>query len=166
MCGIAGLFGLHGHSLPVQSRAAVDDALAALAHRGPDDCGVYDARGVVLGHRRLAILDPQGGLQPFASRVDAAVIAYNGELYGFDAVRARLGATAPFATRSDTEVILRQLIAHGDRGLDDLNGMYAFAFVDSSHSEMLLAVDPVGIKPLYIAGARRDGSRSRPSSSR
>ena len=151
MCGIAGLFALRGESLPAGARAAVDAALAALAHRGPDDCRIHEARGEILGHRRLAILDPQGGLQPFASRVDASVIAYNGELYGFDAVRARLAERAPFATRSDTEVVLRQLIERGDAGLDDLNGMYAFAFVDSAHSELLLAVDPVGIKPLYMA---------------
>jgi asparagine synthase (glutamine-hydrolysing) len=151
MCGIAGLFALRPEGLPANARQSVDAALAALAHRGPDDCRVYEGRGAILGHRRLAILDPQGGLQPFASRLDASVIAYNGELYGFDAVRARLSEQAPFSTRSDTEVVLRQLIAHGDAGLDELNGMYAFAFVDAAHSELTLAIDPVGIKPLYLA---------------
>jgi len=154
MCGIAGIFAVTTTSLPGSARAAVDAGLAALAHRGPDDCRVYEAHGAVLGHRRLAILDAEGGLQPFASRIDSSVIAYNGELYGFDAVRARLATAAPLASRSDTEVMLRQLIAHGDHGLDEINGMYAFAYVDSSHSELLLAVDPVGIKPLYMA--RRD----------
>jgi asparagine synthase (glutamine-hydrolysing) len=151
MCGIAGFFSLHGEAKPANARAAVEVALEALAHRGPDDCRIYDSRGVILGHRRLAILDPQGGVQPFASGVDSSVIAYNGELYGFDAVRTDLARHAAFATRSDTEVLLRQLIARGDAGLDELNGMYAFAFVDSAHSEVLLAVDPVGIKPLYLA---------------
>jgi len=106
---------------------------------------------VILGHVRLAILDPQGGLQPFESRSNSAVIAYNGELYGFDAVRERLSRDSPLATRSDTEVMFRQLMARSDSGLDELNGMYAFAYLDSSHQELMLATDPVGIKPLYLA---------------
>lgn len=151
MCGIAGLFALRSDSLPATARAAVDAGLGALAHRGPDDCRVYERPGVILGHVRLAILDPQGGLQPFESRSDAAAIAYNGELYGFDELRDRLSRDAPLATRSDTEVVLRQLMARGDAGLDELNGMYAFAYLDASHQELMLATDPVGIKPLYLA---------------
>ena len=151
MCGIAGLFALRSESLPPGARAAVEAGLDALAHRGPDDCRFLEKPGVILGHVRLAILDPQGGLQPFESRSDAAAIAYNGELYGFDALRDRLSRDSPLATRSDTEVVLRQLMARGDAGLDELNGMYAFAYLEASHRELLLATDPVGIKPLYLA---------------
>lgn len=151
MCGIAGLFALRSGSLPTSARDAVEAGLDALAHRGPDDCRLFERPGVILGHARLAILDLEGGLQPFESRSDSAAIVYNGELYGFDALRDRLSRDSPLATRSDTEVVLRQLMARGDAGLDELNGMYAFAYLDASHQELMLATDPVGIKPLYLA---------------
>jgi asparagine synthase (glutamine-hydrolysing) len=151
MCGIAGLFAIRSAELPAGAREAVAAALGALAHRGPDDCRLHESNGTVLGHRRLAILDLRGGLQPFESPVDASVIAYNGELYGFEALRARLAARAPFVSRSDTEVLLRQLIDAGTRGLDEINGMYAFAFINHARNTLTLAIDPVGIKPLYLA---------------
>ncbi len=155
MCGIAGVFATNGASLPARAAEAVEAGLAALGHRGPDDSGLVERPGVVLGHRRLAVLDLEGGQQPFADPAGRHVLVYNGELYAFDDVRAKLDAVEPMRTRSDTEVLLRCLASHGVDGLDMLNGMYAFALYDAGNEQLTLAVDPVGIKPLYVA--ERDG---------
>src|SRR5437870_2356684 len=126
MCGIAGY---------VQRRAG-DESIAArmtdrLRHRGPDGSGIWTSQKddwfVALGHRRLSIIDLEGGKQPLANEDQTVWITFNGEIYNFQDLRPRLEQRGHrFATRSDTEVIVHHHEDHGAAGLDQLNGMFAF----------------------------------------
>jgi asparagine synthase (glutamine-hydrolysing) len=155
MCGIAGLIErgvLRGSALEARARAMAD----ALAHRGPDDSGVWsDAEaGVALSHRRLAIIDlTSAGAQPMISAGGRWVISYNGEIYN-----AREIACQPelsqvnFRGTSDTEVILESIARRGlERTLDDLNGMFAMALWDRETRTLHLVRDRIGIKPLFYS---------------
>ena len=151
MCGIAGVFS----NAADRSDGEVDlsSVLLRLARRGPDGQGISRGLGWVFGHRRLAIIDIQGGAQPYEDRT-GCVITYNGELYNHDELREELRtAGQSFATRSDTEVVLKAWIAWGPSCLERFNGMFAIAIYDSSRDSVFLARDPLGIKPLfYYAG--------------
>ena len=164
MCGIAGIVGrIEEH------RGTVRRMNDAMAHRGPDAEGVWespaDARGlgVLLGHRRLSILDlSPAGAQPMVDPATGDAVAFNGEIYNYVELRDRLKASGQ-AVRStgDTEVLLRALAVHGAGAVAGLRGMFAFAFWDAARRELLLARDPLGIKPLYVArNADPDGSWS------
>ena len=152
MCGIAGFFG--------PARAAeltVTSALSqALAHRGPDGEGVAvievaAERRLVLVHRRLSIIDlSESGRQPMRDQASGTVVSYNGEIYNYRALRAELvGAGEQFLSQSDTEVLLRMYARDGLGALDLIQGMFAFALWDAPQRRLILAVDPLGIKPLY-----------------
>lgn len=151
MCGIAGVFS----NAADRSDGEVDlsSVLLRLARRGPDGQGISRGLGWVFGHRRLAIIDIQGGAQPYEDRT-GCVITYNGELYNHDELREELRAAGQsFATRSDTEVVLKAWIAWGPSCLERFNGMFAIAIYDSFRESVFLARDPLGIKPLfYYAG--------------
>ena len=124
----------------------------ALAHRGPDGSGVWTAPGVGLGHRRLAIIDLAGGVQPMATPDQGVVVSYNGEIYNFQEVRAELEqAGVRFQTSSDTEVLLHGWRQWGPAMLDRLNGMFAFALYDANRQSLFLARDRFGVKPLLYA---------------
>ncbi|MBA2579953.1 MAG: asparagine synthase B [Thermoleophilaceae bacterium] len=142
MCGIAGAF---GHP----DEEVVREMMAVLGHRGPDDEGTHQARSTdgVLGHTRLAIMDPQGGHQPIVDRNGARAIIANGEIYNFPKLRPQLSERHSFDTDSDTEAILHLYGEHGTDAVDHLDGMYAFAILDEQG--LMLARDPVGVKPLY-----------------
>lgn len=152
MCGIAGIFNTQASS--ADSRAAVERMQAALAHRGPDDEGLWQSEcgEVMLAHRRLSILDlSSAGHQPMTMSDGRLSIVFNGEIYNFRELRAgleRSGAT--FKTQSDTEVILRLYEQEGKACVKRLRGMFAFAIWDAQQRVMLLARDPLGIKPLYV----------------
>ncbi len=121
-----------------------------ISHRGPDDEGVFCDGNVLLGHKRLAILDIESGHQPMTSTDKKHVMVYNGELYNYLELRIHLEAKGHvFKTRSDTEVLLSWMIKYGIEGLNALNGMFAFAIWDSQKGRLLLARDRLGIKPLY-----------------
>ncbi len=125
-------------------------ANAALVHRGPDEGGVVDLSFAALGMRRLSIVDLAAGRQPMQDEDGRHVLVYNGEVYDFDALRARLVERgARFHTRSDTEVVLHTLIQHGEGGLAQLNGMFGLALADRRERTLLVARDPLGIKPVY-----------------
>lgn len=148
MCGIAGLYypGVPKPVEPARVRAMTD----ALVHRGPDGAGVWTAPGVGLGHRRLSIIDLEGGAQPMATGEGDVVVSFNGEIYNFQEVRAALEAKgARFASHSDTEVLLHGWRAWGVGLLDRLNGMFAFALYDVRAQSLLLARDRLGAKPLH-----------------
>ncbi len=153
MCGIAGLI----HRDPQLARHALALAAAALAHRGPDDQGeevVPFGRGWLgLGQRRLSILDLSPlGHQPMTHVPTGAKIIYNGEIYNFQRLRTDLEQDGErFRGGSDTEVLLAGLTRYGRSYLPRLEGMYAFAFFDPRTATVLLARDPAGIKPLYLA---------------
>jgi asparagine synthase (glutamine-hydrolysing) len=147
MCGIAGWVEFDRDL--TKQRATIDAMAETMSCRGPDDGQLWLARHVALGHRRLAVIDVEGGRQPMA--VDGlAVVSYSGEIYNFRELRAELGAKGhSFRTRSDTEVLLRAYLEWGEDFVDRLNGMYAFALWDVRREELLLVRDRTGIKPLY-----------------
>jgi asparagine synthase (glutamine-hydrolysing) len=128
---------------------------ASLAHRGPDDDGVWLSRHAALGHRRLAIIDLEGGRQPMVHRngaEDVVCLVYTGEAYNFESLRAELRSLGHvFSTRSDTEVVLRGYLQWGEDVATRLVGMYAFAIWEELRQELLLVRDRLGIKPLYYA---------------
>lgn len=156
MCGIAGFLGPGETRVAEAMRRHVVAMTNALAHRGPDDEGVWvdPAAGVGLGNRRLAIIDlsPQGH-QPMHSVSGRYVIAYNGEIYNSPAIARTLeahGLAPHWRGHSDTEVMLAAIEAWGlDRALQSFNGMFAFALWDTRERTLCLVRDRLGVKPLY-----------------
>jgi asparagine synthase (glutamine-hydrolysing) len=151
MCGICGI------AIPKQlNRHVSESRLVAmrdtLAHRGPDDAGLYLGDGVGLGHRRLSIVDLGGGRQPMANENDRVWIVFNGEIYNHRDLRPELEERGhQYRTVSDTETIIHLYEERGARAVESLSGMFAFAVWDSARRELLLARDRLGIKPLYYA---------------
>ncbi|HEV2131087.1 MAG TPA: asparagine synthase (glutamine-hydrolyzing) [Longimicrobiaceae bacterium] len=150
MCGIVGAL----------SAAPIDVAVVArmrdqLAHRGPDHAGLWRAEDghACLGHRRLAIIDPHPEAnQPLLSHDGRYILTFNGEIYNYRALRAELEAQgARFRTRSDTEVLLEAYRAWGERCLERLSGMLAFAIWDTQERRLFCARDRAGEKPFYYA---------------
>ena len=148
MCGIAGFYGAEA-----TNRAA--RMTRTLAHRGPDDEGVWasSTHPLALGNRRLKIIDlSSGGHQPMVSEDRRYALTFNGEIYNYIELRATLErAGHRFRTTSDTEVLLCALMEWGAGALERLNGMYAFALWDDRTGKALVARDRLGIKPLYYA---------------
>ena len=154
MCGIVGFVAARG-SEPLPSHG-LDDAIAALHHRGPDEHGAFRAEGVALGNTRLSIIDLPGGSQPMTNEDGTVVVVYNGEIWNHTSVRLELERLGHrFRTRSDTEVL-----AHGyeEWGRDlptHLDGMFAFAVWDTRREQLFLARDRLGKKPLYVLETAR-----------
>ena len=147
MCGLAGWFtpGANDDDAAPRLRAMLD----AIAHRGPDDDGVWLNRHAALGHKRLSIIDVDGGHQPMRS--GDLTIVYNGEIYNFRELRRELeGMGWRFRTHSDTEVIPALYHTLGWPGFGRLRGMYAFALWDQHRRRGWMVRDPLGIKPLFI----------------
>lgn len=153
MCGIAGYIEpLNGG---VQD-TTIHSMLDSLSHRGPDGSGVWgyewDRWFVRLGHRRLSIIDLEGGKQPLGNHDGSLQITFNGEIFNFLEIKPLLEAKGySFRTTSDTEVLVQQYAELGVDGLESLNGMFAFALWDKKQETLLLARDRVGIKPLYYS---------------
>lgn len=147
MCGIAGIIGPSaGNPQNIQSM------LNALMHRGPDDEGVYRGDGVVLGQRRLSIIDLSGGHQPIPNEDGSAWIICNGEIYNYKELRDRLiNQGHKFSTHSDSEIVLHLYEEMGERCVEQLRGMFAFAIWDAKKSRLFAARDRLGQKPFYFA---------------
>ena len=146
MCGINGIVSLTAEA--DNYSVHIDRMNAALAHRGPDDAGVYSDGRATLGHRRLSVIDlSDAGHQPMTSADGRFVIVFNGEIYNFRDLRARLDY--PFRSRSDTEVLLAAWQTWGPQCLDRLIGMFAFAVWDREAGKLHLVRDRLGKKPLY-----------------
>ena len=148
MCGIAGIVDLRGRDdiTPRRLKAMTD----AIARRGPDGEGAWFAPGVALGHRRLAIIDPEGGQQPYVSADGRIALVFNGMIYNFRTLRAELEeAGAVFATDCDTEVILHGWRAWGEGVVERLDGFFAVAIWDADSENLFLMRDRWGKKPLY-----------------
>jgi asparagine synthase (glutamine-hydrolysing) len=148
MCGILGFFGKF-------ELAAFQAGLSAIANRGPDDSGVFvdSAGAMALGHVRLAIQDLSPlGHQPMLGADGVVVLVFNGEIYNFRDLRADLERRGhSFRGHSDTEVLLNLYLADGQSFLSKLNGIFAIALWDTRTQVLLLARDPMGVKPLYVA---------------
>lgn len=147
MCGILGYIGPRSFSAE-----AFGAALDVMKDRGPDDRGIYEEPEVLLGHRRLAILDlSKAGHQPMLSRDGRYVIVYNGEVYNYLELRRPLEEEGvPFRSNSDTEVILELYARKGPDCVREFRGMFAIAIWDTREKSLFLARDRMGIKPLYI----------------
>ncbi len=153
MCGIAGAV-VGGRSL--MTRATLERMLQAIEHRGPDGHGANefaaaDGRRVLLGHRRLAIIDPVGGHQPMCDDTAQLALTFNGEIYNFRQLREELAACGYRFTRdSDTEVLLRAYQHWGEAVCEHLRGMFAFAIWDGINQRLFLGRDRFGEKPLFL----------------
>ncbi len=149
MCGLAGIFGSANHD---QALAAVEKMKETIRHRGPDDEGIYiDGQApLVLGHRRLAIIDPEHGTQPMTTSDEQVIIVFNGCIYNYLELRRELIARGHhIRTYSDTEVILHAYTEWGDDCVNKFNGMFAFALWDRRNQRLFCARDRLGIKPFY-----------------
>ncbi|MFO7821657.1 MAG: asparagine synthase B [Lentisphaeria bacterium] len=141
MCGIAGVWNSNNPSL-------TREMMKRLIHRGPDAEGLFQNGGGVLGHRRLSIMDPEGGDQPICDERGTKAIAGNGEIYNFPYLKPELEKHHTFRTRSDTESVLHLYENHGSQCVKHLDGMFAFVLADGD--KMFAARDAIGIKPLYF----------------
>lgn len=150
MCGLVGILDLRG-ARPI-ARARVRRMAEAVRHRGPDGEGIHVEPGLGLGHRRLAVIDLAGGVQPMAGADGRLRLVYNGEIYNYRELRSDLVARGHrFATRSDTEVLLAAYAEWGAGCVEQLRGMFAFAVWDARERRLFLARDRLGEKPLYYA---------------
>ncbi len=151
MCGICGI--MNDDPDRTVNVARLERMNAALAHRGPDDAGVWHEPGAGLAHRRLSILDTtSAGHQPMISADRNLVMVFNGEIYNFQALRKELeGRGASFHTQCDTEVLLEAHRVWGDDAVHRLNGMFAYACYDRRRRRLVLVRDRLGIKPLFYA---------------
>lgn len=150
MCSISGEVSF---KYDLKNRIEIYEAMNdSLAHRGPDDEGIYLKKDVCLCHRRLAVIDPLKGKQPMKAFYENRnfVICYNGEIYNTDEVRNELKENGMiFTTSSDTEVVLKSYIFFGKDCVKKLNGIFAFAIWDEGKKELFLARDRIGVKPLF-----------------
>ncbi|MEG2369433.1 MAG: asparagine synthase (glutamine-hydrolyzing), partial [Raoultibacter sp.] len=169
MCGICGFTGATATDVSI-----LKSMCDIMAHRGPDGEGQYIADGVAFGHRRLSLIDLEGGNQPMVRATDEQnstvtspaaegdtystgdfVIVFNGEIYNYQDLRVQLEAEGyTFQTNSDTEVLLVSYIAWGEALLDRIRGMFAFAILDRKKEELFCARDFFGIKPFYYTQAQ------------
>ena len=154
MCGINGIFAYHAAAAPPENSELLRTR-ESMRRRGPDGSGAWwsACRRCALGHRRLAILDlSNNAAQPMLSADGRLVVTYNGEIYNFPELRSELEQKGiHFRTSCDTEVLLHLYASHGPAMVQRLRGMFAFAIWDGIRSELFLARDLYGIKPLYTA---------------
>jgi asparagine synthase (glutamine-hydrolysing) len=150
MCGIAGFV---DGTVSIEVReAAVRRMCAAMVHRGPDDLGIESRGCATIGMRRLAIFDPSNGHQPMKTRDGRYSLVFNGAIYNFRELQSELESLGwTFSTHCDTEILLAALVNWGKPAIGRLRGMFAFALWDAEEESLLLARDPMGIKPLYFA---------------
>src|SRR5579875_26384 len=150
MCGISGIATLERDRSGLEAMASAMSA--AVAHRGPDGNGIWSDDGIALAHRRLSIIDlSPAGAQPMTSADGRYVMVCNGEIYNYKDIRRRFEADGyPFRSNTDVEVILPLFERYGERCVEHLAGMFAFAVWDQREHTLFLARDRVGEKPLYF----------------
>jgi asparagine synthase (glutamine-hydrolysing) len=152
MCGITGWVDWE-KDLRNQS-ALIESMTNTLQHRGPDAKGIWLSSRAALGHRRLIVIDPEGGLQPmvYTSGEHTYALNYNGEIYNFRELRKELENRGhKFCSQSDTEVVLRSYLEWGENCVCHLNGIFAFGLWDEYRQQLFLARDHLGVKPLFYA---------------
>ena len=155
MCGIVCAFDLKQTAEDL--RPQVLEMAKRIRHRGPDWSGIFSNESAILGHERLAIVDPTSGNQPLFSEDGRYVLAANGEIYNHKELRNQLGGKYSFATQSDCEVILALYQEKGAAFMDELNGIFGFAIYDTLEDTYFIARDHMGIIPLYM-GWDADGT--------
>lgn len=147
MCGICGIIGSASDNVPAMRRM-----LDVLRHRGPDDEGIRQSPGAILGQRRLSIIDVAGGHQPIPNEDGTVWVVCNGEIYNYRNLRRELSESGhTFSTQSDSEVIVHLYEEHGVDCLKHLRGMFAFAVWDERREQLFIARDHLGQKPLYYS---------------
>ena len=152
MCGIAGWVNF-SESLKSNSKI-IKKMTDILERRGPDSEGIYESENVLLGHRRLIVVDPEGGEQPMIKIINGNkyVLVYNGELYNTEELRKSLLEEGYFFdSYSDTEVLLMSYIAWGVNCIKKFNGIFAFAIYDEEKEQVFLVRDQMGVKPLFYS---------------
>lgn len=144
MCGIAGVYGYTDEPL-------LHSMLSQIIHRGPDDEGTYvnAADNVMMGARRLSIVDLEGGAQPISNEDGNVTVVFNGEIYNHGYIRQSLQGDHRFKTECDTEVLVHLWEEYGTEMVEQLEGMFAFSIWDESREQLFLARDRLGVKPLY-----------------
>src|SRR6476659_9089789 len=151
MCGICGKYSPSG-----VKTEEINAMLSTIRHRGPDDSGCYVRANIGLGSRRLSIIDLETGNQPISNEDGKVWVIYNGEMYNYKSLRAQLESKGHlFRTNSDTEVIVHLYEEMGERCVEQISGMFAFALWDESQQKLFLARDRIGQKPLFYV---QDGS--------
>lgn len=147
MCGINGIVDFNQLEVSIEKITQMNQVLE---HRGPDDEGIWQADHVVLGHRRLSILDlDKRSAQPMVSNDGRYTLVFNGEIYNFKSIKEQLKDDYQFKTEGDTEVVLAAFIKWGKHCIRQMNGMFAFAVYDRYEKQLDLFRDRLGIKPLY-----------------
>lgn len=147
MCGIAGIVNSEQSPVEVGHLRAM---IGTLAHRGPDDTGIFVNSNAGLAHARLSILDLSGGHQPMSVEHGSLWITFNGEIFNYVELREELQKRGhQFATRSDTEVVLRMYLEKGEECVHSFNGQWAFAIWDSRQQQLFLSRDRYGVRPLF-----------------
>lgn len=150
MCGIVG-FVNYKKELP-NKKNVINTMTQTLSNRGPDEEGLYLNNNVALGHKRLIVIDPQGGKQPMVQRFNQGeyIIVYNGQIYNTKELRKTLTENGfAFYSHSDTEVLLKSYIHYGKDVVNHLNGIFAFAIWNTKTEELFIARDHFGVKPLF-----------------
>lgn len=150
MCGIVGFQGSF-------EEQALHDAISRIQHRGPDDSGFYFSFSLGLGHTRLSIQDPSSlGHQPMVDEDTGNTVIFNGEIYNFTDLRDELESIGvTFKGQSDTEVLLKLYAKEGEKMLNRLNGIFAFALWDVNQNHVFMARDAMGVKPLYYGSTNK-----------
>lgn len=152
MCGIVGIVDFENDLL--EKGGTLSAMLDTISHRGPDSAGTFMTHRAALGHRRLIVVDPAGGIQPMTKALgdNTYTIVYNGELYNTFEIKQELAEKGhAFFSHSDTEVLLSAYIEWGPSCLEKLNGIFAFGIWDEKKQRIFLARDRMGVKPLFIA---------------
>src|SRR3989339_1618094 len=147
MCGITGIYN-YGNDKPIE-KGILQKMCDVIRHRGPDSEGIFLRNSVGLGIRRLAIIDLQTGNQPIHNEDNTLWIVLNGEIYNFIELKKDLSKNHSFYTKTDTEVILHLYEQYGEKCVEHLRGMFAFAIWDEKNKKIFIAKDRVGKKPLY-----------------
>ena len=147
MCGIVSIFNIKQQTPMLRQKAL--QMSGRIRHRGPDWSGIYCGGTAILAHERLAIVDPESGRQPLFTSDKKQVLAVNGEIYNHQDIRRKYADKYQFMTGSDCEVILALYRDKGDKFLNELDGIFAFALYDVEQDEYLIARDPIGVIPLY-----------------
>ena len=151
MCGIAGVMVRRATAAPPE-RDELAVMAGALSHRGPDEFGIYRDRHAGLAHARLSIIDLVSGQQPLSNERDTLWVTFNGEIFNYVELRDDLISRGhTFKTRSDTEVIVHAYEEWGAEAFRRFNGQWAIGLWDTVRQELVLARDPFGVRPLYVA---------------